>query len=325
MCYRFDRTKEYDMSEIDAVITWVDGKELAHKQKRARYIVRTKKPLHENGINPHRWAADNELDYCLRSIDNHAKWIRYIWIVTDAQTPDLSGLSADFRTKIKLVDHQTLFDGCRDVLPTFNSLVIESMLWRIPELAEQFIYFNDDVFLTARLELQDVFRGHKPVLRGKWVDYSQLEHNAAQRDNPALFNHYTQINAARMLNFQTGKMFATAHVVHPFRRSVMAQLFENHEAEFLQNITHRFRDINQFLPQSLHNHACILQDQYLIETTHDHLHLRTGAVFDYPLEEVRGYLRKALEPQFKFLCINDLPQLERAIPDAREWIEHAIA
>jgi hypothetical protein len=26
----------------------------------------------------------------------------------------------------------------------------------------------------------------------------------------------------------------------------------------------------------------------------------------------------------KFLCINDLPQLEAAIPDMRDWIERAI-
>jgi Stealth protein CR2, conserved region 2/Stealth protein CR1, conserved region 1 len=313
------------MTQIDAVITWVDGDEPRHRHKREGYMARAETPLHENGINPHRWTSNDELGFCLRSIANNAKWIRHVWIVTDAQSPDLSGLPADFRKKIKLVDHQELFEGHHEVLPTFNSLAIESLLWRIPDLAEKFIYFNDDVFLTAALCPQDFFRGEAPVLRGKWVDYSDLENDIAQRSDPALFNHYTQINAAGMLGFHADHLFATAHVVHPLRRSVMAQLFENHTAAFLQNITYRFRDLSQFVPQSLHNHACILDGQFVIETAEDHLHLRTGAVLDYPLEDVRAYLRKALEPQFKFLCINDLPQLENAISDTRDWIERAIA
>jgi Stealth protein CR2, conserved region 2/Stealth protein CR1, conserved region 1 len=313
------------MTEIDAVITWVDGGSSEHRRKRERYMARAEAPLHENGINPHRWASNDELGYCLRSIDNNAKWIRYVWIVTDAQSPDVSGLSADFRAKIKVVDHQELFEGQQSVLPTFNSLAIESLLWRIPDLSERFIYFNDDVFLTAPLEPEDVFLGQATVLRGKWVDYSDLENDEVQRGDPALFNHYAQINAAVMLGFHADHLFATAHVVHPLRRSVMAQLFENHTAAFLQNITYRFRDVSQFVPQSLHNHACILDDQFVIETAEDYLHLRTGAVLDYPLDDVRAYLRRALEPDSKFLCINDLPQLETAIPETRDWIERAIA
>ena len=63
----------------------------------------------------------------------------------------------------------------------------------------------------------------------------------------------------------------------------------------------------------------------VLHTEDDHLHLRTGAVLDYPLPQVRAYLARACQPQFKFLCVNDLPQVEAAIPDTRAWIERAIA
>ena len=91
------------MTEIDAVVTWVDGDSPEHRRKRERYMTRAGTPLHENGINPHRWASNDELGYCLRSISNNAKWIRHVWIVTDAQSPELSGLPADFQKKIKHV------------------------------------------------------------------------------------------------------------------------------------------------------------------------------------------------------------------------------
>mgnify|MGYP000178497100 CR=1 FL=1 len=166
---------------IDAVITWVDGADPAHRRKRERHMAPGGTPLHANGINPHRWACADELGYCLRSIANNAPWINRIWIVTDAQAPDLSGVPAALRRKISIVDHRELFAGYEALLPTFNSLAIESLIWRIPGLAEQFIYFNDDVFLTAPLMPGDVFAGGKPVLRGKWVDLAALDADAAAR------------------------------------------------------------------------------------------------------------------------------------------------
>jgi hypothetical protein len=308
-------------SRIDAVITWVDGADPAHARKRRRHLGG---PLHANGINPHRWACSDELGYCLRSIGNNAPWIDRIWIVTDAQQPDLSRLPAAIVDRIAIVDHRTLFAGHESALPTFNSLAIESLIWRIPGLAERFIYFNDDVFLTGPLLPDDVFDGLSPVLRGKWVDDSVLAADVGSRSDPARLNAITQINAAALLGYGAERLFAGAHVVHPMRRSVFAELFDHHRAAFIANIGHRFRDVGQFLPQALHNHACIRDGMAVLHGIDDHLHLRTGAVTDYPLPAVRDYLARALQPQFKFLCVNDLPQVEAAIPDTRDWIERAI-
>ncbi len=313
-----------DMTQIDAVITWVDGADPMHMQKREAHLGPAGDLLHENGTNPHRWACRDELGYCIRSIANHAPWIRRIWIVTDAQTPDLSELSQNMRDKVEVVDHHMLFDGYSWALPTFNSLTIESMIWRIPDLAEHFIYFNDDVFLTAPLHPDDVFQRSAPVLRGKWVDYSDLV-NTSQHNDPALFHHFTQINAASLIGYGPDHLFASAHVVHPMLKSVFAHLFDRHAQEFLSNLQHRFRDIGQFLPQGLHNHHCIQHNSCTLHFDEDHLHLRSGAITDYPLKDVTAYLRRALRPEYKFLCINDLGQVEAAIPQARKLIERAIA
>lgn len=310
-------------ARIDAVITWVDGDDPYHLAKRLHY--QPQAPRNANAINPHRWACNDELGYCLRSIANHAPWIERIWIITDAQTPDLSRLPADLVERIAIIDHRTLFAGHEHALPTFNSLAIETLLWRIPGLAEHFVYFNDDVFLTGPLDPCDVFRDGMPVLRGRWVDQRTIAADPASRDDPTLLNALTQINAAGLAGFGDARIFRAAHVVHPLRRSVMAQLYDQHRTAFEANIGHRFRCVTQFLPQGLHNHACIATGGAVLQAAADHLHLRTGAVHDYPLLRVRAYLARALQPQFKFLCVNDLPQVEAAIPDTRDWLERAIA
>ena len=45
-----------------------------------------------------------------------------------------------------------------ELLPTFNSTTIEMYLHRIPDLAEQFIYSNDDMFPIRPLQISDFFK-----------------------------------------------------------------------------------------------------------------------------------------------------------------------
>ena len=309
---------------IDAVITWVDGSTEKHRRKRRRYLAKENRPLHENATNPHRWACNDEILYCLQSLENNAPWVRRIWIVVDEETPDLRQLSNSLRAKVRFVFHHEIFGEFSADLPTFNSLAIESMLWRINGLSERFMYFNDDVFLTAPLFPSDVFRGDAPVLRGRWVDYDDALRPTEVRNDPAKFNHYMQLNAARMMGFDATRLFASAHVVHPLRRSVMSRLFERHREAFRNNAKHRFRDLSQFLPQGLHNHACIVATEAVFETSNDHLHIVSGQGIGRCPSETRSLLAKATNPGIKFLCVNDLPQLEDVVPEAREWVGRAI-
>lgn len=315
---------EADLGPIDAVITWVNGNTAFHRDERAKYMAEATAPLHENAINTHRWVNSDEILYCLQSIENYAPWTRKIWIVIDRDTPNLASLPASLRDKVHFILHSDIFGIFGDALPTFNSLAIESMMWRIEGLSERFMYFNDDVFLASPLQPEDVFIGPAPVLRGQWVDYSALIDAPEAQQDPAKFNHFMQINAANMAGLDASRIFASAHVVHPMRRSVMADLFKQHAEAFSANIHHRFRDLSQFLPQSLHNFACIKAGNAILHEAADHLHIQSGQGIGAPPAETLALLRKAQEMETKFLCVNDLPQLEMVIPDAREWLAKII-
>ena len=312
------------MIDIDVVITWVDGDDPEHRRKRLSFMTRSSRPLHDNGINPHRWADSDELNYCLRSIEKNAPWVRRVWIITDLQAPKFGKLSKRFLDKISIVDHLEIFRDHAEVLPTFNSLSIETMLWRIDGVAEHFLYFNDDVFLIAPVRPDDFFTAAGPVLRGGWTDYSGLGRSAEKRKDAAFLNHYNQLNAAEIIGFGAERAFANAHVIHPMRRSVMARLFEQHRELFVENITHRFRDTEQFLPQGLHNHACIRDGGFTILEHQDYMHFSVGQFDGWRQGEVRDHFLRAAKPDIKLLCVNDLPSIERTFPEARKFIELAI-
>lgn len=280
--------------------------------------------LNENASNPHRWEQSDEIYFCLTSIHNHAPWVRRIWILVEEEGPDLSGLPQALREKIHIARHAEVFAGYTDVLPTFNSLAIESMMWRIDGLAERFLYFNDDVFLTSPVEPVDVFVGNRPVLRGEWVDYSALLDDEIARADPALFAQFMHINGAALCGYDAARLFACAHVVHPLRRSMMAALFEQHKAAFLANISHLFRDLSQFLPQGAHTHTSILSGDFVQGSTDDHQHITSGQGMGQPPAQTRDLLLPEGLDGVRFLCVNDLPQLEELVPDARELIAQAV-
>lgn len=135
---------------IDVVFTWVDNKDLAWTQKYQAAIKDV------NGVavglyanDESRFESHNELYYSVLSVRRYMPWIRKIFIVTDEQQPNFA-FDAE---EVIVVDHKEIID--RVYLPTFNSHVIEAFLHRIEGLSENFIYFNDDVFVA-----RDLLPGH---------------------------------------------------------------------------------------------------------------------------------------------------------------------
>ena len=157
--------------EIDAVIAWVDGSDPVLIKRQQKYL---KFELNKNppGAEKTRFNSLNEIKYCLISILKFAPYLRKIFIVTDRQDPNVYPLVQKYFPKrisdIHIVDHREIFQGFESFLPTFNSICISNMLWKIKGLSDQFIYFNDDVFLVRPTNPSTFFQNNKPVLRGKW-------------------------------------------------------------------------------------------------------------------------------------------------------------
>ena len=136
---------------VDVVYTWVDGTDTKLASKREAYLPPQEKRLEESQGNS-LYRDNEELRYSLRSLEAYAPWVRRVFIVTDGQVP--SWLNTGHK-KICIVDHKEFIPN--QYLPTFNSRVIEAHLQRIPGLAEHYIYFNDDFFLSSQCTPGDFF------------------------------------------------------------------------------------------------------------------------------------------------------------------------
>ena len=138
---------------IDLVYLWVDGNDPKWQEKKRLYM--------DTEINTvGRYQDNQELKYSLRSVEKHLPWIRKIFIVTDDQTPSFINSN---HPKIQIVDLKEIMPN--NILPSFNSNVIEQFLYKIPDLSEQFLYANDDMFINANLNPAFFFEAGKPIIR----------------------------------------------------------------------------------------------------------------------------------------------------------------
>jgi hypothetical protein len=303
---------------IDVVIAWVDGSDPGLTEKRNKYLGLTGANTHP-GAHPTRFASINEIRYCVLSVFRFAPFVRNIFIVTDGQDPDLY---ADIKTwfperegSLRIVDHSEIFKGFEGCLPTFNSISIGNMIWRIKGLSENFVYFNDDTFLVRSIKPEDFFIDNRPVLRGRWVhaplyriwwNSLRIAFNKYFKNNPgfqpkASF-HLGQWNSASLLGLKW-RYFTNSHTPHTVGRKTIEDFVTRNKALIEKNISHRFRHYSQFTFISLSNHLQLLQGNRLLASP--------DLVYMQPFGRPKDYIDKKIrlcekDDTIKFMCVQSL-------------------
>lgn len=238
---------------IDAVITWVDGHDVSHRDK-MRGFLENESTIKENNFRS-RYDHVNEIEYSVKSILKYAKFIRNIYIVTDNQTPDFLRNKEKAKKEfpsVYIIDHKTIFKGYEKYLPTFNSMSIESLLYRIPNLSEHFIYLNDDFFMINKTKKTDFFINNKVVVRGVYTSfYEDIWYKILQNNLYKLLKKNKKINAfgfkksqqlaAKKLGFK--KYVRLDHTFTAIRKSVLEDFYSKNQSILEENIKYRFIEV----------------------------------------------------------------------------------
>ena len=118
--------------EIDFVITWVNMDDPEWQKEFAKYSWKT--VTEKNSVTDARFRDYGFLKYWFRGVEKFAPWVRKIHFITSGQKPDW--LDAE-NPKINLVSHKDYIP--QQFLPTYNSVVIERYIHKIPGLADDFV------------------------------------------------------------------------------------------------------------------------------------------------------------------------------------------
>lgn len=234
------------------------------REKFSRYSV--KKDNEKNGVSDARFRDAGFLRYWFRGVEKFAPWVRKIHFVTDGQKPDWLDTS---NPKLNLVSHSEFIP--EEFLPTYNSVVIERYMYRIPGLADHFVYFNDDFYIIRPIGTDRFFRNGLPcdiatfLYNPSWSQwYRRIKNNmriinrhfdkkeVMKRDGDKWFdNSYGSRRFWNYLLRPYNKFITlrTPHNAQPYLKSTFEKVWEVAGKELTETSVNRFRAVTDYTPE----------------------------------------------------------------------------
>lgn len=277
--------------DVDVVYTWVDGDDEAWLAARDERIVQLGGTPSARAGGAQRYRSRDELRYSMRSLHLFAPWVRRIHLVTAGQVPSWLDTSHE---RIRVVDHRDILPEA--ALPTFSSHAIETRLHAVPDLADHFVYVNDDVFLGRPRRPEHFFSpgGHYAAF--------VADHRAVglpgTDDRPYLT---AALNNRRILAeaFGVNLTQTMMHSPHPQRRTVLEEIAARFPAEVEATTLAPFRsptDVSM-LSSFAQNYGLITGQAFRATAHHGYV--------DLGHQQLPVQLRQMLNRNRDFFCIAD--------------------
>lgn len=327
-----------EYAPIDFVIPWVDGSDPAWVADQEYWL---RQPEQQAAIacglidtHASRYRDWDNLRYWFRGVEKYAPWVNRIHFVTWGHVPAWLNTA---HPKLNIVTHDSYIP--KEHLPTFSANPIELNVHRIEGLAEQFVFFNDDLFLTAPVQPEDFFQDGLPrdalsespvscVGRKTW--------NYIRMNSTALLNrHFSRRESMKRLK---GKWFSPKvprdlvknlglavlrrddlfglsvhHLPQPMLKSTLEKLWELEPEWLMESTSHKFRDVRD-VNQYIFKHYQLLSGQFIPYNIYQYGH---AYVDGWDPEEAAKAIRQG---RYKMICLNDSAEMDlptaKAVTDA---------
>ena len=310
---------------IDFVIPWVDGNDSAWLSEKNKYLQELEKDTYGSfwiDAGDNRYRDWGNLHYWFRAVEKYAPWVNRIHLIVWRDVPDW--LQTE-HPKLHIVRHADYIPA--DCLPVFSSHPIELNMHRIPGLAEQFVYFNDDMFLAAPVKPTDFFVDGLPC-----DSVSERPNFAGGFFQCICLNNIAYINRhfSRMTVRKTHKRkwftlrcprdliknlmfiwlkrdcffgFTSHHLPQPFLKSTFEEMWKL-EPELLEETSkHRFRnarDVNQYIFRF---------HQFMTGKFYPYCISVRGRVYGSN-DDCAHITKNILKQKYQRICVNDNEQVD---------------
>lgn len=203
-------------SKVDLVILWVDGSDINWREQKRQY----------SGVelgsdnSEARYRDWDILKYWFRAVEKNIPWFNKVFLVTNGQYPEWLDLSCP---RLRFVKHEEFMP--KEDLPTFNSNAIEVNIHKIEDLSENFIMFNDDMFIVRPMKEEEFFKNGMPC------DEALLDALCPSGDVPNILsnnmavinNHFSKTGVVRLgnkkwFNIRYGADLYRNFALYPWKR-----------------------------------------------------------------------------------------------------------
>ncbi len=245
---------------IDFVITWVDPADKSWQDEKSKYETISEAD-DKRDIRFRDWEC---LKYLFRGIEKNAPWVRKVFFITCGQQPAWLNIK---HKKLVCLSHSDFIP--EKYLPTFNSNAIQVNLHRIKALSEQFVLFDDDMFILNKIKPTDFFinkrictsavmRPFQPYGYSLKDNFSHLIQNNISIINKYFDKRQSMIkNISKWINVKYGKQminnifmlpwkhfsgFTDEHLPNSVRKSVIRKMWQLEKEAMDATSRSRFRN-----------------------------------------------------------------------------------
>lgn len=301
--------------KIDFVVSWVDGQDSNWLKKYNKYS--DKDILDEKNA---RFRDYNIFKYWFRAVENYAPWVNHVYLVTDKQIPKWLDIE---NKKLTVIDHTQIID--QQYLPVFNSNAIELNLYKIPNLTEHFVYFNDDMFLNKRVYPSDFFskKGLPKDTAGLNAIQPLYDFDYIHTNNIRIINQHfdkrevmkkqffkfvnplnAELNVYTILLFFWPKFtrFFDLHYPYSFRKRDMQNVISANIKSYERTMNNRFRSTSD-ITIWLVRYYSLVQGEFSVRSP------KVGKIYDI-LNKFSDIVKDIKRQNHKMIVINDNSEVD---------------
>jgi len=299
--------------EIDFVVTWVDMDDPKWKDEFSQYSGKIDNTVNES--SEARFRDNGFLKYWFRGVDKFAPWVRKVHFVTSGQKPNWLNVN---HPKLNLVSHKDYIP--EQYLPVFNSNMIEIYMHKIPDLSEQFVYFNDDFYITNHLSPKRFFEDGLPKDIAAFRTNSGLsQYERMLKNNIRLINkHFDKKEVFKkdawkwydpsygsrgrlnhLLKYYNEFItLRTPHNAQPFLKSTFEDVWKHCGKELKEMSKRRLRNDNDYTPE-LFKTWQICSSNFIPYNTY-----KDTKMFPLMIKSKKA-IKAVREQSYSLVCLND--------------------
>ena len=301
--------------KIDFVVLWVDPSDTEWQLNRKEYRKNAKldDSMDDREERYRDWGL---FKYWFRGVEKYAPWVNNVYLVTCGHVPEWLNLECP---KLRIIKHSDIMP--RDALPTFNSNAIELCVHNIPGLSEQFVLFNDDMFIIKPVKPSNFFKGGKPV--NTMALFSLMPSSNGQFFYKVLANNVSIIN--KHFNFSTSRKknlgkylslkqrewviftypsliynqfigFRDFHIAVSYLKKTFDEVWKEERELLEKTVYSRFRDNDENVSHWLFNYWQFASGQFVQRNAHFGISVR----IDNP-----KVIKCFKDHKTRIICIND--------------------
>ena len=300
------------MQEVDIVLRWVDPTDDDWiKEKRKYSGSQDNKKNSVSDSTDVRYRDWDLLRFWFRCVENNAPWVRKIFFVTYGHIPKWLNTKNE---KLRIVKHNEFIP--QEWLPTFSSRTIDFNIHRIKDLSERYVFFDDDMYVINKTNIEDFFLYGKPrdskvynLITARQEEYVSRN---IYNDMEIINKYFDKQNDKGVFSLKYGKYlyknivlypwkyytgFQDFHIPSSFLKSTLEDLWSREGDLLSETCKNKFRtsnDLNQWLIRYWQ-----LSDNNFIPRSCDF-----GKYVDVS-DNISSIIKIVKSKKYKVICIND--------------------